>query len=79
MGGVNGFLGKIGGRKFIVALVGLAAVVLTATGVFDVTPELQERVVTAIMWIVSAFAAGQGVADGLSGGRTSTTAPQIEE
>ena len=79
MKGITAILGKLGGRKFIVALVGLAAVVLTATGQFDMSPELQAKAVEAVMWITGLFAVGQGVADGLSGGRTSSTAPKIEE
>ena len=63
-------LGKLGGRKFLVAIFGVVAIGLhNWLGI-------QTEAVMTIGGIVSAFLFGQGLADGLSGGATSSTAQQ---
>lgn len=66
-------LGKLGGRKFIVAVFAAIAVGLHSW------LGISEEVVYTIGGIAASYILGQGVADGLSGGRTSSTAPVIEE
>ena len=65
---MNNILGQLGGKKFILALFGLVAVVLNAK--FGVS----EQSVLAVGGIVAAYVLGQGLADGLSGGATSSVA-----
>lgn len=74
MNGINGAIGWCGGKKFIVAVLGVVAVVITARTGIDVPQETINKVVEAIGMIVGGFTVGQGVADGLSGGKTSTVA-----
>lgn len=62
------FIGKMGGRKFLVALVALAAVVLNAT------LGISEQSVLIGGGIAISYILGQSFADGLTGGATSTTA-----
>ncbi|MCZ7646915.1 MAG: hypothetical protein M5U26_16775 [Planctomycetota bacterium] len=63
---MRNFLAKLGGRKFIMAVFGALAIALHgALGI-------NEDAVLAIGGIVSAYVLGQGVADGLSAGRTSS-------
>jgi len=61
-------LGKLGGRKFLVAVFGVAAIGLHNWLGIDT-----EAVMT-LGGVVAAFIFGQGIADGLSGGATSSTA-----
>jgi hypothetical protein len=61
-------LGKLGGRKFLVALFGVVAIGLHSWLGID------EQSVLAVGGIVAAYVFGQGVADGFSGGATSTVA-----
>ena len=75
---MNAFIGSIGGKKFIVALFGLIAVVFTAKTKIEVPPETLNTVLTAIATIVGTFGVGQGIADGLSGGKTSSVAANNE-
>ncbi len=65
---MNSFIGKIGGRKFIVALFAMIAVVLQHT--LGINPE----VVYTIGGVAAAYVTGQGIADGMSGGATSSVA-----
>lgn len=74
MNGVNGAIGWCGGKKFIIAILGVIAVVITARTGIDVPQETINKVVEAIGMIVGGFTVGQGMADGLSGGKTSTVA-----
>lgn len=67
---MNGIMGKLGGRKFLVALFGLIAVVLLAAFNIDIKPYEN-----AIVGVLGTYLLGQGVADGLSGGKTSSTPP----
>jgi len=67
-------IGKLGGRSFVVALIGLILVILTATTGFDVKPEAQKWIIDAVSTILAAHSVGRGVADGLSKGATSSTA-----
>ena len=66
-------IGKLGGRSFIVALIGLAAVIITATTGFQISEELKQTIITSIAAIVGAHSIGRGAADGLSGGKTAST------
>ena len=63
-------LGKLGGRKFLVAVFGALAIGLHSW------LGLSEDAVIALGGVVAAYVFGQGVADGLSGGATSTVAKQ---
>jgi hypothetical protein len=64
-------IAKLGGRKFIVAVFSLIAVVILALTGIDISPYQD-----SIVGIIGAFLIGQGVADGLSGGQTSSNPPQ---
>ena len=68
-----GVLGKLGGRKFLVAVFSAIAIGLNSW------LGISETVVITIGGIAAAYIFGQGVADGLSGGKTSSTAPVIED
>lgn len=71
---MNGIIGKLGGKKFIVAILGVVAVVVTATTGFEIPPETLNKVIEAIGMIAGGFGVGQGIADGFSGGKTSSVA-----
>lgn len=57
-------------KKVAVALIALAVAVGSAVG-FDIPPEKLEMLYGLIKWIVIALCGGQGLADGLSKGKTS--------
>jgi hypothetical protein len=59
-------LGKLGGRKFLVAVFGAVAIGLNSW------LGISEDAVLALGGIVAAYVFGQGVADGFSGGMTSS-------
>ncbi|HYG77806.1 MAG TPA: hypothetical protein VEK08_22560 [Planctomycetota bacterium] len=61
-------LGKLGGRKFLVAVFGALAIALHSW--LGIDPEAT----LALGGVVAAYVFGQGVADGFSGGATSTVA-----
>lgn len=61
-------LGKLGGRKFIVAVFSALAVGLNSY--FGIS----EAAVMTIGGIAASYLLGQGIADGLSGGETSSVA-----
>lgn len=61
-------LGKLGGRKFIVAVFAALAVALNA--LFGIS----EDAVLTIGGIAASYLLGQGIADGFSGGETSSVA-----
>jgi len=67
---VKNLIGKLGGRKFIVALVALVGVIVAATTGLDLS-----AYENTIVGILGTFLLGQGIADGLSSGKTSTTTP----
>ena len=67
------FLGKIGGRKFILAVFAVAAVALSSA--FGIS----ESAVMTVGGIVASYLMGQGFADGMSGGATSSTTPDQTE
>lgn len=60
---------KLGGRKFLVALMSLVAVVVAALTGYEIPETLQNTVIG----ILGTYLIGQGIADGLSGGKTSST------
>ena len=64
-------LGKLGGRKFIVAVFGAIAVAANSW------LGISEASVTMLGTVVSAYLVGQGLADGLSKGTTSSTPPEV--
>ncbi len=66
---MRAFIGKVGGRKFLVAGFSLIAVVVMAVTGIDIEPYKE-----TIIGIAGTYLLGQGVADGLSGGKTSTSA-----
>lgn len=75
---MNNFIGSIGGKKFIVALLSLIAVVVTAKTGIEVNPDTLNKVIEAIGMIAGGFGVGQGIADGFSGGKTSSVAAHVE-
>lgn len=66
-------LGKLGGRKFLMALIGVGAIGLHNWLNIDT------QAVMTLGGVIAAFIFGQGVADGLSGGATSSTAGVLDE
>ena len=60
-------------KKFWVSLVGLILAILAANGV-AVPEEFRTKILELIMAIVAAYNIGQGIADGVSGGKTSGVA-----
>jgi hypothetical protein len=60
-------------KKFWVTLAGLIFAILAANGVIC-PPDIKKEVLELIAILVGAFDVGQGVADGVSGGRTSGVA-----
>jgi len=69
-------IGKLGGRSFVVALVGLALVIVTATTGLQISDEIKNTIIQAITGIVAAHSVGRGIADGMSKGVTSSTGPK---
>ena len=70
-------IASLGGKKFVAAILGVVAVVMTARLGFS-----EETTKTVVEWVgavVASFLLGQGVSDGLSGGSTSATAQANEE
>lgn len=65
-------LGKLGGRKFLMALFGALAIALHSG--LGIEPDA----VLALGGVIAAYVLGQGVADGFSGGATSSVG-QLEE
>ena len=57
-------------KKVIVSLVGLIVSVLIAAGI-NLPDDTQKLLIEVILGIISSFNIGQGIADGLSKGRTS--------
>lgn len=68
---MKNFLKKIGGRKFLVAVFGVVTVVVMSLTGIDIA-QYQD----ALIGILGTYLLGQGLADGLSGGATSTTSPK---
>ena len=60
-------------KKFWVSLAGLIIAILAANGV-AVPEAVKTQVLEMIMAIVGAYNLGQGIADGVSGGKTSGVA-----
>ena len=60
-------LGKLGGRKFLMALFGVLAIGLHNWLNIDT------QAIITLGGVISAYIFGQGIADGLSGGATSST------
>jgi hypothetical protein len=65
-------LGKLGGRKFLMALVGVAAIGLHNWLNIDT------QAVMTLGGVIAAFIFGQGIADGLSGGATSSSTSRVD-
>jgi hypothetical protein len=64
-------------KKFWVSLVGLVFAVLAARGVL-IPPDVRSNIIELIMVIVSAYDVGQGIADGVSQGKTSGVAKYLQ-
>lgn len=64
-------------KKFWVSLGGLIFAILAAKGVI-IPPDVRSNVLELIMVVVSAYNVGQGVADGVSGGKTSGVAKHMK-
>ena len=60
-------------KKFWVSLAGLILAILAANGV-AIPADVRTQIIELIMAIVGAYNVGQGIADGVSGGRTSGVA-----
>lgn len=60
-------LGQLGGRKFLMALFGVLAIGLHNWLNID------SQAVVTLGGVIAAFVFGQGIADGLSGGATSSS------
>ena len=56
-------------KKFTVTVSGIIVIILV--NVFEFTKPAAQEIATAIMGLLAAFNIGQGVADGLSNGKTS--------
>ena len=67
-------IAKLGGRKFLIALFSLIGVVVAALTGVDIEPYKE-----TIIGVVGTYLVGQGVADGLSGGATSSTPPKSND
>lgn len=61
-------IGTLGGKKFILAIFSVIAIMANAK------LGMSEQTIMTLGGIVAAFCVGQGVADGLSGGATSSVA-----
>ena len=70
MGGFKEFVGKLGGRKFLLAILGVVIVV------FQERFGISAAAVEQVGYVVISFIVGQGFADGISKGATSTTTPE---
>lgn len=66
-----GIVAKLGGRKFLVAVLSLIGVVVASLTGVDIEPYKE-----TIIGIIGTYLLGQGVADGLSKGATSSNPPQ---
>ncbi len=66
---IHSLIGRFGGKKFIAMLI---AVALALQNGHFIT--LSDATLKLIMYVNSAFILGQGAADGLSGGATSSVA-----
>lgn len=64
-----GILGKLGGRKFLMMIVGVVAV-----GLHNYLG-LDQNAVLTIGGLIATYVLGQSVSEGMSGGATSTTTP----
>ena len=65
-------LGKLGGRKFLMAIAGVLAVAVSSYFGID------EEKILAVAGIVVSYILGQGYADGKSGGNTSSSAGPVQ-
>lgn len=65
---MTNFIGKIGGRKFLMALFGATAIALHNWLGID------QDSILALGGVVCSYVLGQGLADGMSGGETSSVA-----
>ena len=63
------FIGKIGGRKFLVASFALVGVVVSALTGFDISAYTE-----VVIGIVAPYLLAQGAADAMSKGATSSSA-----
>lgn len=70
---MSNVIAKLGGRKFIIALFGALAVAANSW------LGISEEAVLVVGGIVATYIAGQSLADGLSGGATSTVARSKEQ
>jgi len=70
---LTNLLGKLGGRKFLVAIFGALAIALNSW--LGISPDA----VVALGGIVAAYVFGQGIADGFSGGATSSVAQAAKQ
>jgi len=72
---MKALIGKIGGRKFLLAIIGAVLIALSSVIGIELSPEK----ITAVSGIVASFILAQGYADGKSQGATSTTTENTKE
>ena len=70
---INLFVGSLGGRKFLLAILGL--VLLLAHGPLGIP---METLIPILKWL-GVYILGQGVSDAFSGGASSTAAAAMKE
>lgn len=61
-------IAKLGGRKFLLALVTLLGVAVASLTGYEIDANLRDTLVG----VLGTYLLGQGLADGLSGGKTSS-------
>ena len=70
---MKAFLGKVGGRKFVTLILELLFCVAVGFGL-DLDKDTKLKIMELSVWAVGIYMGSQGIADGLSGGKTSTVA-----
>lgn len=65
---MKNLIAKMGGRKFLLALVTLLSVAVASLTGYEIDANLRETLVG----VLGTYLLGQGLADGLSGGKTAS-------
>lgn len=65
---MKNLIAKLGGRKFLLALVTLLGVAVASLTGYEIDANLSETLVG----VLGTYLLGQGLADGLSGGKTAS-------
>lgn len=75
---LNNLITSVGGKKMLVNI-GAAAAIVLALVCKSADPEMVKTIISVIGTICTAFHIGQGLADGLSGGKTSHAADAVAQ